>query len=415
MRSMDMPVTEQPKSLSAFIQRNHRAIIGQFSAFARTLMPPNSTMSDQELRDHCKELLVAIAGDLDTEQTSHEQSQKSLGHGSAHTMRVSGRLHADGRLRQGFSLNHVLAEFRALRASVLRLYELTGAGDLAGVRRFSEAIDEALTESVTHYSAQTDLYRDQFVGILSHDLRNPLAAITAGAALLAHAAEDDHRQARVAARILNSAQRMERLIADLLDLTRTRLGGVIPLKAVNTDLQSVCEEVVLEAQASYPDAVVHLESRGDVTGKWDADRLAQVVSNLVVNAIEHGGKTPVTLVASEAGERVRLAVHNDGDPIPAQAQAQIFEPLARGTSEGMHNLGLGLFIARAIAVAHGGEIGLSSTAESGTTFEVTLPRDRTVPPESTADTSGAFAAASNGESVVAGQAEIASGCEPSRA
>src|SRR5688572_18082648 len=110
-----MPVTDQSKSLSAFIQRNHRDIIGEFSAFARTLMPPNSTMSDQELRDHCEELLVAIAGDLDTDQTSHEQSQKSRGHGSAHTMRVSGRLHADGRLRHGFSLNQVLAEFRALR------------------------------------------------------------------------------------------------------------------------------------------------------------------------------------------------------------------------------------------------------------------------------------------------------------
>ena len=203
-------------------------------------------------------------------------------------------------LHHGFTLVQVLAEFRALRASVLRLYELSGEADLAGVRRFNEAIDEALTESVTRYSAQTDLYRDQFVGILSHDLRSPLGAITAGAALLAHAAADDQRQARVAARILNSAQRMARMIADLLDLTRTRLGGVIPLKAVRTDLQSVCEEVVLEVQASHPDAVVHFESRGDVTGQWDADRLAQVVSNLVGNAIEHGGKTPVTVVASEA-------------------------------------------------------------------------------------------------------------------
>jgi signal transduction histidine kinase len=116
-----------------------------------------------------------------------------------------------------------------------------------------------------------------------------------------------------------------------------------------------------------------------VTGKWDADRLAQVVSNLVGNAIEHGGQTPVTVVASERGACVRLTVHNDGDPIPAQAQANIFEPLARGASQGTHNLGLGLFIARAIVLAHGGEIGLTSTAASGTTFELTLPRDRTVP------------------------------------
>jgi signal transduction histidine kinase len=365
-----------PLSLCAFIQRHHGEIIGEFSAFARTLMPPTSSMTDQELRDHCDELLTAIAEDLDTAQTSHEQSQKSRGQGSAKIMHVSGRLHADGRLHHGFTLVQVLAEFRALRASVLRLYEVSGEADLAGVRRFNEAIDEALTESVTRYSAQTDLYRDQFVGILSHDLRNPLGAITAGAALLAHAAADDQRQARVAVRILRSAQRMARLIADLLDLTRMRLGGEIPLKPVRTDLQRVCEEVVLEIQASHPDAVVRFESRGDVTGAWDADRLAQVVSNLVGNAIEHGGKTPVTLLAAATGERVTLMVHNDGDPIPPHAQAAIFEPLTRGTSSGVSNIGLGLFIARAIVVAHGGEIRLSSTAESGTTFEMSLPRER---------------------------------------
>jgi signal transduction histidine kinase len=366
-----------PKSLSAFIQRNHDEIIGGFSAFARTLMPPHSTMTERELRDHCEELLQAMAADLDTEQTAHEQSNKSRGQGVAHIMRISGVLHADGRLHHGFTLGQVLAEFRALRASVLRLYELSGDADLAGVRRFNEAIDEALTESMIRYSAQTDLYRDQFVGILSHDLRTPLGAITTGAALLAHAAQDDQRQARVAARILSSAQRMERMIADLLDLTRMRLGGDIPLKVVQTDLQRVCEEVVLEARASRPEAVVHVESRGDVTGKWDADRLAQVVSNLVGNAIEHGARTPVTLVASEADERVTLTVHNDGDPIPPHVRAKIFEPLARGSSDGQCNLGLGLFIARAIVVAHGGEIRVASTEQSGTTFEVTLPRYRT--------------------------------------
>ena len=367
-------ISQVSKSLGVFIERNHREIIGNFSAFARTLMPPHSTMTEQELRDHCEELLHAIAADLDTDQTAHEQSNKSTGHGIAHIMRISGVLHADGRLHHGFTLSQVLAEFRALRASVLRLYELSGDADLTGVRRFNEAIDEALTESVTRYGAQTDLYRDQFVGILSHDLRNPLGAITAGAALLARAAEGDQRQARVAARILSSAQRMERMIADLLDLTRMRLGGDIPLKAVRTDLQTVCEEVVLEAQAGHPDAVVHFESRGDVTGRWDADRLAQVVSNLVGNAIEHGGRTPVTLVASEAGDRVALTVHNHGDPIPPHVRDTIFEPLARGTSDGLHNLGLGLFIARAIVVAHRGDIHVTSTGQSGTTFEVTLPR-----------------------------------------
>jgi len=126
--------------------------------------------------------------------------------------------------------------------------------------------------------------------------------------------------------------------------------------------------------ASHPDRVVDLESRGDVTGQWDADRLAQVVSNLVGNAIEYGANAPVTVVLSEAGKRATLAVHNQGDPIPPHAQAKIFAPLARGSSDTTQNLGLGLFIARAIVVAHGGDIRVDSNEQSGTTFEVTLPR-----------------------------------------
>ena len=239
-------------TLSDFIRQNHRSIIDEFAAFARTLMPSSSPMSDDDLRDHCEELLHAIAKDLDAEQTAEEQANKSMGRGTAQSMKASGRLHADGRLHHGFTLAHVLAEFRALRASVLRLYERTGDGDMAGVRRFNEAIDEALTESATRYSGETDRYRDQFVGILGHDLRSPLGAITAGAALLARAGDNDPRQARVASRILNSAQRMERMIADFLDLTRMRLGGTIPLKPGRTDLRRVCEEVILELQCEPP-------------------------------------------------------------------------------------------------------------------------------------------------------------------
>jgi sigma-B regulation protein RsbU (phosphoserine phosphatase) len=221
-------------------------------------------------------------------------------------------------------------------------------------RRLNEAIDEAL-----------------IVGMVSHDLRSPLGAITAAAALLAASAEAD--RAGIAGRILTSARRMERMIADLLDVTRTRLGGAIPLKRARTDLRTVCEEVVLELQAFHTHAVVHFVSHGDVRGEWDADRLAQVVSNLVGNAIEHGGPGPVTLEAADGGDRVTLTVHNGGEPIAKDVQATIFEPLIRGVGT-TRNIGLGLFIARAIVVAHGGEIGLTSTEQSGTTFEVVLPR-----------------------------------------
>jgi signal transduction histidine kinase len=350
--------TDESMPLSVFIERHHSEIIGEFSAFARTLMPSGSAMPEADLCEHAEELLTAVAHNLNREQTAL----------------LSGRLHADGGIQHRFSLAEVVGEFRALRASVLRLYELAGHADLAGARRFNEAIDEALMESMTRYSAKADRYRDQFVGMVSHDLRSPLGAITAGAALLAASADDDQGQARIARRILSSAQRMERMIADLLDLTRIRLGGAIPLKRVRTDLQKVCAEVVLELQAHHPDAVVQFASHGDVTGEWDADRLAQVVSNLVGNAIEHGSQGPVTIEAVDARESVRLSVHNAGGPIASDAQATIFEPLTRGVADATQNIGLGLFIARAIVVAHGGEIYLESAEQSGTTFEVVLPR-----------------------------------------
>jgi signal transduction histidine kinase len=359
--------------LRDFIDRHHDEIIGAFSGFARTLMPTGSDPTETDLRDHAKEMLTAIGRDLRTAQSIEERSEKSEGHGSANVMARSGGRHAEGRIQHGFTPGQVLAELRALRASVLRLYERSGSTDIAGVARFNEAIDEVVTESMTRYAAKTELYRDQFIGILSHDLRSPLSAITAGGALLA-ASVHDPRQARVAARILNSAQRMERMIADLLDLTRTRLGGAIPLNPVRTDLRQLCEEVLLEVQAAHPAAVVHFTSSDNVTGEWDSDRLAQVVSNLLGNAIQHGGGGAVTLQTQDAGESVTLSVHNDGTPIPLSAQASIFEPLARGGSDATQSIGLGLFIARAVVTAHSGEISVSSAEGAGTTLKVVLPK-----------------------------------------
>jgi signal transduction histidine kinase len=362
-------------SLSAFIRDHHENIIVEFAAFAKTLMPPGADMNEAELRDHAEEILTAAVRDMGIRQTGEEQSRKAQGHGSAHAMEASGKRHADDRIQHGFTFRSVLAEFRALRATVLRLYEESGATDLMEVRRFNEAVDESLTESMDRFAKQTDLFRDQFIGVLSHDLRTPLGAVAAGAALLAVPEDNPQRRGRVVMRILNSAQRMERMIADLLDLTRTRLGGTIPLKRQQADLQKLCEEVVLETGVARPEAVLRLRTTGNLIGNWDADRLAQAVSNLVGNAIQHGQGTPVTISAEDEGDDVSLAVHNGGAPIPPNVMPSIFEPLARGEAEGAaHSIGLGLFIARAIVAAHGGEISVKSSSEQGTTFTVRLPK-----------------------------------------
>jgi len=362
-------------SLRAFIHDHHEEIISEFAIFAKTLMPPGMDMTEAELRDHAEEILTAVVQDINTPQTSEEQSLKSHGLGSAKIMEASGKLHADDRIQHGFTFRAVLAEFRALRATVLRLYAESGASDLTDVQRFNEAIDEAMAESMDRFAVQTDLFRDQFIGVLSHDLRIPLGAISTGAALLAVPEDNPQRRSRVVERIMNSAQRMERMIGDLLDLTRTRLGGSIPIRRRPADLQQVCEEVMMEIRAGQPDAVLRWQGSGDLRGEWDADRLAQVVSNLVGNAIQYGGGTPITLTAHEHRDSVTLGIHNGGLPIPAAVLPFVFEPLSRGDGPGTaRGIGLGLFIARAIVSAHGGHIQVSSSSDDGTTFTVTLPK-----------------------------------------
>ena len=164
------------------------------------------------------------------------------------------------------------------------------------------------------------------------------------------------------------------MIGDLLDLTRARLGGAIPLKRRLADLHQVCE-AVLEIRAGQREAVVRLECRGDLRGEWDTDRMAQVLSNLVGNAIQHGDGMPITITARDEGDSVSLAVHNAGAAIPADLLPSVFEPLARGDEESTPgSIGLGLFIARTIVLAHGGDIRVSSSPDAGTTFQVVLPK-----------------------------------------
>lgn len=373
-------------ALVDFIREHDRKIIDQFEVFARTLAPVTLTMTSAELRDHAQEMLAAAVIDLGEPQTSDEQFRKSIGLGLKGVMKESGRLHADDRIAHQFNANQVIAEFRALRASVLRQYaDHGGEADLVGVERFNEAIDEALAASVDRFAEQLDVVKDQFIGMLSHDLRSPLSAITAGASLLTQTGDLEPQRVRVASRILTSAQRMTRMISDLLDLTRTRLGAGIPIIRKPTDLEPICQEVALEMQAFHPDAQVHCRAEGDLRGEWDPDRLTQVVSNLVGNALQHGDGGRVEVVGRGVAEEVVLTVHNEGPPIPSSVQRGIFEPLARfAPTEGgsTTSIGLGLFIARAIVVAHSGTITASSAEGRGTTFEVRLPRRGTTGPTS---------------------------------
>lgn len=360
-------------TLSEFIRDNHKAIVDEWEAFARTMLPAAGVMDRAGLRDHAGEILDAIVVDLETPQDRSEQSEKSKGRGEEHQMEAVGLAHAALRIDDGFTLGQLVAEYRALRASVLRLFDRANGSDLHQVTRFNESIDEALTEAADRFMVVMNRTRDQFIAVLGHDLRSPLSAIFMSAGLMARGGDGT----KMAAQILRSGERMARMVDDLLDLTRTRLGSGIPITPLQMDLDTVCRTVVSELQAVHPDRRMEYQSEGDLRGKWDSGRLGQVLSNLLGNALQHGEPdSPIRVAARGSPEGVEMEVYNEGTPIPPALLANIFEPMVSHArkNENMRstNVGLGLHIAREIVLAHGGTITVTSTVE-GTTFSVRLP------------------------------------------
>lgn len=368
--------------LSEFIQQHRKKIIDDWVEFARTIQPWAQDLSRKELEDHAAELLEAIVSDMSSSQSAHQQAEKSKGDDRGGALSRVGKQHAIGRLESGLTLDQLVSEFRALRASVLRLWEETAGDKHRDITRFNEAIDEALAESAAWYSAKMAQTREQFLDILGHDLRDPLNSIILGATLLARSESIDVNLIGIATRIRNSAVRMNRMVSDLLDLTRTRLGMGIPIRPTLMNLTPVCEQVIAELQAIHPGCHLQFEAVGDLHGEWDSDRLAQLISNLVANGLQYGCKDgPVSVIAQAQGEQVVLRVQNDGRPIPAETMTKIFQPMVRqqpGQDADTHptGLGLGLYIAREIVTAHGGTIAVTSQEKDGTTFTVLIPRRR---------------------------------------
>jgi signal transduction histidine kinase len=224
-----------------------------------------------------------------------------------------------------------------------------------------------------------DAYRERFVGILGHDLRGPLAAATMAAQVLLRAEGPCPGHEHAARLIVASCGRMERMIHDLLDFARSRHGGGIQIAPRPMDLLAVCRSIVDETQAAAPGRSLVLHASADCHGEWDPERLAQVVSNLLGNAVQYGANSPIAIRLSGSGGEVVLEMHNRGPPIPAEFLPRVFDPF-RSAQEGNRqarapgSVGLGLYIAREIVRAHGGTIEARSSQEEGTTFTVRLPR-----------------------------------------
>jgi signal transduction histidine kinase len=371
--------------LAEFILHDMEAIVAEWEAFAATLLPAAAGMTPLALRDHAQQILEAVAKDLTTPQTQEAQREKSKGRAPMMPCAPDtvAQTHAVLRARGGFDITQLVAEYRALRASVLRLWIEASPLDEPGtedVIRFNEAIDQAVGESVGHFHAQVERARNLLLGMLGHDMRSPLNTIVTTASYLAALNAGDEVSI-AAGRLIRSGASMQALLDDLVDFNRTKLGLGVNVVPSDIDLAAVVADELEQLRGAYPNRLIELAATGDNRGRWDGARLQQLLRNLVSNGIKYGSpntQVRVTLRGEEAD--VRLEVTNSGSMIDPSALSQIFEPLkgvsAQGDSHDVRGgLGLGLFIVREIATAHGGEVQVRSDGGE-TTFAVRLPRHR---------------------------------------
>lgn len=371
--------------LATFIRKNEQPIIEHWEIFAGTLVPASDNMSPHNLRNHIKDILAFIADDIESPQTDSERIKKSEGKKPKNTEHSAAEIHASLRQVGGFSMDQMVSEFRALRASVIKLWEaqLTEAtkADVSDLTRFDESIDQAITEGISYYTKTIDHSRDLFLAVLSHDLRNPIGAMKMSAQLTLHIGPLNERQAMLVSQIIASADRATEIINHLLDLTRARLGSGLQVIKKPMDMAFVSRQIVDEMRAMHPSRAFQLEISGETEGNWDKARIGQVFSNLLSNAVQYGFRDlPIGVTIKGEPEAVLVSVHNDGVPIAPDTIGSIFDSLTRGGKEKSANgrestnLGLGLYITKQIVSAHGGRVGVTSSEKDGTSFTATFPR-----------------------------------------
>ena len=374
--------------LSKFILANMEAILQDWEDFARTIHATIHLMTTKELRDHAEAMLKVVATDLDTYQARQEGIDKSQGLAPPVAGDTPAETHGAERISSGFTIEQLTAEYRALRASVLRLWQddiinIT-AGEIKDMVRFNEAIDQSLAEAVSRYSEMQRDSQNLFMAILGHDVRSPLGAISMGAQMLASNPGLTPNAVKTAALIVSSSNRVAEIVSDLLDFSTSHLGDGIPVTTYPMDFSPVCTTIVEEMRLFHPGRLIRLEIAGNMEVIWDSSRISQAFGNLITNAIDHGSaEEPVVVkVGENSNDEISWTIQNAGEVISSAQLRTIFDPAKRFALRPASerklsdkiNLGLGLYIAREIILAHGGRIGITSNIEVGTIFTIHLPR-----------------------------------------
>lgn len=370
--------------LGPFIRDNKQRILDAW-LIAVSRLPSAHGLGPVAIRNHVPELLDTLAEAIERGDTA------------ALPMKGLPNLHAALRVREGYDLRQVVAEYRALRRVIHELYSTSGtfhAEQLPAMQALTvmdAAVDACIVDAVDQYALDREKSRDMFIGMLGHDLRDPLHTVSfASASLLEKYAEQLPAPAvKMAVRIQTSAGRMERMIRDLLDFAHGRLGSGLPVvPAPIDDARMLIADAVHEIAHANPDRQIVCDAAtaaGHFSVTWDSDRVVQAIANLVSNAIAHG-QDPITVHPVDEGAHVAIEVRNRGE-IPRALLPRMFEPFTHhggerraheGASPGPDrrrgHLGLGLYIVRAIAEAHGGTV-TAATIDGEAVFRITLPRD----------------------------------------
>ena len=387
--------------LSAFIAQNKELIVQDWEDFARTISPPALTMDSDALRDHADAILNTIVVDLDTAQTPQEQSKKSKGASPQVNAPSYSQNHAAERLASGYTIHQLVSEYRALRASVLRLWAANSStvmqSDPSDVTRFNEAVDQALAESVTRYSQlvestihaqklaevelrQSNQHKDDFLAMLAHELRNPLAPISTAAHLLTKSAGNQAMVHQVSGIITRQIFHLTHIVDDLLDVSRLTRGQVeLHMEPLDIKLivASAIEQVQPLIEARHHGLVLRLSSTPAFV-QGDRTRLVQVLANLLNNAAKYTPQNGEIVLALEVrADQAYLSVSDNGSGISPDLLAHIFELFTqaeRTPDRAQGGLGLGLSLVKSIVALHKGEVKAESEGlGKGSVFTVQLP------------------------------------------
>ncbi|MCH2547209.1 MAG: HAMP domain-containing histidine kinase [Alphaproteobacteria bacterium] len=365
--------------LSDFICFSVNDVMLDYEHYLCEYFPALNNESRSAIRNDMQSILLHVAQDMKSKQSSLEQEQKSKGDKAPHATNTTAHNHGELRVEQGLDIVSLNAEYRFLRANILgRWQEHINSFELQDyydIIRFNEAIDEVQAESLKRYHEVIEDARTTFLGILGHDIRNPLGAISGMADMLVRMGELTDKQLTLTKEIKRSALHIGAITDNLLELTRIQMGSMLSIYKESCKIRKLCNEAVEETRQAYPTVDIQLSVANEISCALDSMRIQQMLANLLRNAIQHGDKSQAIQLEAFCSENsVCFKVHNKGSAIPENKIKNIFDKYSLPSSlEPTRNLGLGLYIVSQIVAAHEGKITVTSTAQAGTTFTILIP------------------------------------------